>query len=136
MVREPPLPGMPATDVLKEIHGRLGFVPQIYQELSVWPDLLRAIWDGHRRVLPDGTAESRCRCAVALAVAAVHGCRYLVDFYTAMLHQAGVSAEELEGLMATVHFSGGTADLVSGVGLSQAVDPELLPYLPHRGRPL
>lgn len=136
MVREPPLPDTPAAEVLQEIHSRLGFVPQMYQALSVWPDLLRTTWDGHRGVLPDGTAASHSRCAVALAVAAVHGCRYLVDFYTAMLRQAGVSAEELEGVMATVHFSGGTADLVSAAGLSQAVDPELLPYLPHRGRPL
>jgi AhpD family alkylhydroperoxidase len=136
MVREPPLPDIPATDVLREIHGRLGFVPQMYQALSDWPDLLRTIWDGHRRVLPDGTAAGRSRCAVALAVAAVHGCRYLVDFYTAMLRQAGVSAEELEGVMASVHIIGGTADLVSAAGFSQAVDPELLPYLPHRGRPL
>jgi AhpD family alkylhydroperoxidase len=127
---------VPAADVLTEIHGRLGFVPQMYQALSDWPDLLRTVWDGQRRVLPDGTAASRNRCAVALAVAAVHGCRYLVDFYTAMLRQAGLSADELAGVMAAVHVSGGAADLVSGAGLSQAVDPELLPYLPHRGRPL
>ncbi len=53
-----------------------------------------------------------------------------------MLRRAGVSEADLEGLLAAIRFAGGATALAQALGQSQAVDPELLPHLPHRGRPL
>jgi AhpD family alkylhydroperoxidase len=121
---------------LADIRAHFGFVPLIYRELRGRPSLLAATWEEHRRVLLDGTDEGRYRSCVALAAAAIQGCRYWVDFHTAMLRRAGVSSAELDGLIAAIRFASGAAALTNGMGLAQAVDPELLPYLPHRGRPL
>ena len=122
--------------IFEEIRAHLGFVPLIYRELRGRPTLLATTWDEHRRVLLDGTDAGRYRSCVALAAATIQGCRYWVDFHTAMLRRAGVGSAELDGLIAAIRFASGAAALTNGMGLAQAVDPELLPYLPHRGRPL
>jgi AhpD family alkylhydroperoxidase len=122
--------------VIEEIRAYLGFVPLIYRELRDRPSSLAATWDEHRRVLLDDPSGGVSRCCIALATAAAHGCRYWVDFHTAMLRRAGVSEADLDALLAAIRFASGTAALANGMGLSQSVDPELLPYLPHRGRPL
>ncbi len=84
----------------------------------------------------DRTSDSRLRCCVGLAAAAAQGCRYWVDFYTAMLRRSGMSATELEAVLAEIRFTSGVVALTDAMGLSQTVDPALLPDLPHRGRPL
>jgi len=53
-----------------------------------------------------------------------------------MLRRSGMSATELEAVLAEIRFTSGVVALTDAMGLSQTVDPALLPDLPHRGRPL
>lgn len=88
-----------AGQVLEQIHGAFGVIPNMFRAVANSPAALRSMW-GSFGALGSGTLGARLGEQIAVAIADRNGCEYCLAAHTALGRKAGASAQEMEAAQA------------------------------------
>ena len=88
-----------AQDILEQVKQKLGFVPNLFREMSVNPAVLQVYLRG-QDTLTNGVLTPQEQHAVQLTVAAANRCEYCQSAHTAIGKQVGISPEDIEHIRA------------------------------------
>lgn len=86
-----------ADEILTQVKEKLGFVPNLFREMSISPSALLVYLDG-QEALAAGFLSPRERQAVQLTVSAVNRCHYCQAAHEWLGGKVGISAEEREAI--------------------------------------
>ncbi|MBF6357711.1 carboxymuconolactone decarboxylase family protein [Nocardia higoensis] len=81
-------------DVLDQIHGAFGFVPNMFKAVANSPAALQSMW-GSFGALGAGTLGAKIGEQIAVAVADRNRCDYCLSAHTLLGKKAGATAEEM-----------------------------------------
>ena len=88
-----------AAQVLEQIHGAFGLVPNMFRAVANSPAALRSMW-GAFGALGGGTLGARLGEQIAVAIADRNDCAYCLAAHTALGRKAGASAQEMAAAQA------------------------------------
>lgn len=88
-----------AGQVLEQIHGAFGVIPNMFRAVANSPAALRSMW-GSFGALGSGTLGARLGEQIAVAIADRNDCEYCLAAHTALGRKAGASAQEMAAAQA------------------------------------
>lgn len=88
-----------AAQVLEQINGAFGVIPNMFRAVANSPAALRSMW-GSFGALGGGTLGARLGEQIAVAIADRNGCEYCLAAHTALGRKAGASAQEMAAAQA------------------------------------
>jgi len=91
-----------AQDVLTEIEGAFGRVPNIFKTYSHFPPLLKSDWEKVKAVMMQGALSRKTKEAIAVLVSSDNGCRYCVTAHILFLKSLGVTDAEIEAIRSDI----------------------------------
>ncbi len=83
-------------EILTEIEGAFGMVPNLFKTYSHFPPLLKANWDKVKALMMQGNLSRKTKEAIAVLVSKDNSCSYCVAAHTAALKSIGVTEAEIE----------------------------------------
>jgi len=87
-----------AAEVLKEIEGAFGMVPNLFKMYAHHPPLLKANWNKVKAVMMEGTLSRKVKETIAVLVSKDNSCNYCISAHTASLKSIGISDEEIKNI--------------------------------------
>ena len=97
-----------AAQVLEQIHGAFGVVPNMFRAVANSPAALRSMW-GSFGALGGGVLPARLGEQIAVAIADRNACEYCLAAHSALGRKAGASAQEMADAQAGVSHDPKTA---------------------------
>lgn len=88
-----------AGQLLEQIHGAFGVIPNMFRAVANSPAALRSMW-GSFGALGGGALPARLGEQIAVAIADRNGCEYCLAAHTALGRKAGASAQEMSAAQA------------------------------------
>ena len=88
-----------AGQLLEQIHGAFGVVPNMFRAVANSPAALRSRWSAFG-ALGQGTLGARLGEQIAVAIADRNACEYCLAAHTALGRKAGASAQEMAAAQA------------------------------------
>jgi len=88
-----------AGQLLEQIHGAFGVVPNMFRAVANSPAALRSMWSAFG-ALGQGTLGARLGEQIAVAIADRNACEYCLAAHTALGRKAGASAQQMAAAQA------------------------------------
>tara|TARA_B100000959_G_scaffold285739_1_gene361511 strand:+ start:2864 stop:3394 length:531 start_codon:yes stop_codon:yes gene_type:complete len=85
-------------NILKEIEGAFGMVPNLFKTYSHYGPLLEANWKKVKTVMMTGSLSRKVKESIAVLVSKDNSCSYCVAAHTASLKSIGISDEEIRNI--------------------------------------
>lgn len=95
-----------AQDVLTEIGGAFGRLPNLFKTYSHFPPLLKANWEKVKAVMMQGTLTRKTKETIALLVSKDNSCNYCVAAHTMALNSIGVTETEIRAIEGDIEKAG------------------------------
>lgn len=103
-------------DILAEIEGTFGMVPNLFKTYANHVPLLRANWNKVKAVMGEGSLDQKTKQTIAVLVSGDNGCAYCVAAHTGALRAIGVTDDEIKVIeenLAQANFSAKELALIS-----------------------
>ncbi len=85
-------------EILKEIEGAFGMVPNLFKTYAHHQPLLEANWNKVKAVMMQGNLSRKVKEAIAVVISKDNSCSYCVKAHTAALKSIGVSDQEIRDI--------------------------------------
>ena len=85
-------------EILTEVEGAFGMVPNLFGTYAHHLPLLRANWNKVKAVMAEGNLSQKTKQAIAVLVSRDNSCAYCVAAHTGALRSIGVSESEIEAI--------------------------------------
>ncbi|MFQ5465737.1 MAG: carboxymuconolactone decarboxylase family protein [Thermodesulfobacteriota bacterium] len=85
-------------EILGEIEGAFGMVPNLFKTYAHHPPLLEANWNKVKAVMMEGSLTRKLKEAIAVGVSRDNSCAYCVAAHSAALKSIGVGDEEIRAI--------------------------------------
>lgn len=118
-----------AKQVLDEIRGAFGMVPNLFRTYANHPPLLEANWNKVKAMMMRGNLARKAKEAIALLVSKDNGCGYCVAAHTGALKSIGVPDDEIGRIKEDVETADFTAKEKALIGFVRKanLDPLNIP---------
>jgi uncharacterized peroxidase-related enzyme len=95
-------------DVLTEIEGAFGKVPNLFKTYSHFPPLLKVSWEKVKAVMMQGSLTRKTKETIAVLISKDNSCKYCVAAHTMALKSIGVTESEIQAIEADIGKAGFT----------------------------
>lgn len=101
----------------------IGFVPNFWRALAVFPDHLESTWQKLKTVMRPGKLDLRTKEIIALAVSITNNCEYCIHSHTAALKRLGLDNAAIGEIVAVVDVFNGTNRIAN----AYRIEPDVIP---------